>query len=244
MSAITRGFVAALLLAGAVAGVVAYPRILAGSGSAQTPSFVVPSLSSQPAIVRAQPLPVKPAFRAAAAPIVLAPVVLSRPLVVAPKLKQIVIQRVAPPARIAPKPARAPTQAPASTKPQVPVTTTTSAPPATPPAQARVPAVVTTPTPPASPATSVSVKDNGKGRDHSHGHGKNDRIEATTTTTQPTVTAPLGSGDGPSAQQAPPGTDSGDGGAVGHLAAPQPQAAPSDNGHGPPPWAHGHDKGH
>ncbi|MDE3190877.1 MAG: hypothetical protein KGL94_08675, partial [Acidobacteriota bacterium] len=59
MSAITRGVVAAVLLAGAVAGAAVFPRIFAGPGTAQTPSsaFVLPREMSGPVIVRAQPLP-------------------------------------------------------------------------------------------------------------------------------------------------------------------------------------------
>ncbi|MGH3000672.1 MAG: hypothetical protein ACRDNM_15345, partial [Gaiellaceae bacterium] len=110
MSAITRGVVAAVLLAGAVAGAVAFPRILAGPGGGQTPSFALPATASQPAIVRAQPLPAPgPTFRVSIAPVL--PVVHAAHIVqVAPERpKPIVIRRVTPPAPASPKPAPAPT---------------------------------------------------------------------------------------------------------------------------------------
>ncbi|HKT45375.1 MAG TPA: hypothetical protein VJQ85_11285, partial [Gaiellaceae bacterium] len=113
MSAITRGVVAAVLLASAVAGAVAFPRILAGPGEVQTPSFAALPGTSQPAIVRAQPLPPPaptPGLRLPVAPVVhVAPVA----HVVTAKPKPIVVRRVTPPAPVArPKPAPAPTTQP------------------------------------------------------------------------------------------------------------------------------------
>ena len=108
MSAITRGVVAAVLLAGAVAGASAFPRLLAGPGGGQTPTFAVPRAASQPAIVRAPAVPalhvtpvVAPLTAVAAAPVVLR----RPPTVVAlrPKPPAIVIN----PATLPPAPAPA-----------------------------------------------------------------------------------------------------------------------------------------
>jgi hypothetical protein len=285
MSAITRGIVAALLLAGAVVGAVAIPRFVAGPGSAQTPSFAVAPNDSQPAIIRAQPAPVQslPTVRLAAAPVAgIASIVVQPAQVTAlpQAVRPIVIHRVPPPARVAPKPAPAtpPAQAPEPTPapepaPAAPVPTPSAPTAATPPppkkeqaapSPAPAPAPAPTPSTPA-PAPSPKEHGHGKGKGKDNGHGKHDDGASTppivatdnqTVTTdatdaqptdtaaqQPDQTAPLGSGDGSSAQ-APTGTAGGDGGAVGHLEAPDAQAAPPDHGHGPPPWANGHGKGH
>jgi len=99
MSAITRGVLVGLLLAGAVAGAAAFPHFLAGPESTQTPSFAVLPGASRPAIVRAAGLP--PAHVAVAPP----PVVLHRapvPRPVVPAPAPIVVHHVPKAVHVAP----------------------------------------------------------------------------------------------------------------------------------------------
>jgi hypothetical protein len=209
-----------VLLAGAVAGAAAFPRFLAGPDSGQTPPFALLPGGTAPAIVRAAPLPVRPS-----APLELVPVRIARVSITpaaqpvakpTPKSRPVVVHHVAPPA---PRPAPEPAPAPA-------------------PAVARTPAVVvevapaTVPTPAPAPVASMAPPvtaaappphDKGKGKDKGKSLGSDDH--------------------GPPAQ-APPGTDNGDSGGVQPVEATDTQAAPSDHGHGPPPWSHGGGKGH
>lgn len=202
MSGITRGVVVGLLLAGAVAGAAAFPRLFAGPGNDQTPGFALVPAAAQPAIVQAPALPLPrlrlslPTKHVAVAPVVqrAAPVHIAS--------KPIVIHHIVPPAPVVTTPAKAPAPAPK-------------------PVETPIPAAAPVPAPPAR------------------------SVAANPVPTTPAAPPPLGSDHyGPPAQQAPPGTDSNDGGGVRHLEAPDPGAAPQDHGHGPPPWAHGGGKGH
>jgi hypothetical protein len=214
MSAITRGIVGAVLLAGAVAGAVAFPHLFAGPGGGQTAQIVPLPPATQPAIVHAAtaPEPVQIPVQVVVTPAVIAHVSvvpIARPA--AAKLKPIVIHPIAPSPRVAPEPAPAPV-APAVAR--TPAAVTEIAPPA--PAQA-APAPA-----PAAPPAAPQPKDHGKGK--GHGLGSND--------------------NGQPAQQAPPGTGGDNTGAVQPVEAADAEAAPPDHGHGPPPWSHGGGKGH
>ena len=211
MSAITRGVVAAVLLAGAVAGAAAFPRFLAGPEGSQTPALAMLPGGAAPAIIRAAPLPVQ----RRSAPLELVPVRIARvsiaPLapVTKPKPKPqpqpIVVQRVAPPA--ARTPAAVTEIAPVAAAPT--------------PTPAPAPAPAAPAAPPAAPVAPLA-HDKGKGKDKSQSLGSDDH--------------------GPPAQ-APPGTDNGDSGGIQPVEATDAEAAPSDHGHGPPPWADGGQKG-
>jgi len=228
MIAITRGVVAAVLLAGAVAGAAAFPRFFAGPGGGETPSFALPGAAAQPAIVRAPALPAP--HVAPTVPIVVTPLVLHPAQAVAPlrpKPRPIVIRRVTPPAPAKPAaPAPTPTRAPASA-------TASSAPVviAAPAAPVMRPAPITPPAP--------DTNGNGKAKGH---HKQPDRVAADVPA-QPVATAPLGSDHGPPAQ-APPRPDRGDGGPVRPVETPDTAAAPPGHGHGPSPWTHGGGQGH
>jgi hypothetical protein len=250
MSRITRG-VAVILLAGAVAAAGAFPRFLAGPGGTQTPALAPLPAETLPTLVRAAPL-------------------LSPPAAVLPRLfhavptfhvasqqavqavaKPAAVERIAPPAAPAPAPTPAPAPAhaalPAQHRPAPAPSVTVIAAPAV-----RVPASVS-PTPPA-PAPALGTNghgDNGLGHGKGNGKGKSSApVESSTGQPQQPPASPgdqsqpqLGSSDG-STQQAPPGSDRSGGGDGGHLEASDPGTASSDHGHGPPPWANGHHKGH
>src|SRR5581483_7753383 len=218
-----RGVVAVLLLAGAVAGASAFPRLLAGPGGGQTPTFAVPRAASQPAIVHAPaapPLHVAPVVQTVRTAIVVAPL-MRRP---APAIAVIrTTPRSIVPHPVALQPAPAPAPAPAA-----------------------APVVVAAPAPPPPQVVPAdTTKGNGKAKGHDK---KGDRViaiapAAPAPTDQPSAPAPLGSQDGPSAQ-APPRPDSGDRRPVRPVEAPVAAAASPGDGHGPPPWAHGGGKGH
>ena len=153
MSAITRGVVAVLMLAAAVAGASAFPRLLAGPGGGQTPTFAVPRAASQPAIVNAPavlPLHIASVVEPVGSAIAGAPLVRrSAPTVAAleTKPRSIVIHPVA----LQPAPAPTPTPAPAA-----------------------APVVVAAPAPP-QVAPADTTKGNGKAKGH---HKKGDRVIA------------------------------------------------------------------
>ena len=156
MIGITRGVVVVLLLAGAVAGAAAFPRLFAGPGNGQTPSFALVPAAAQPAIVQAPALPLPrvrlspPAERVVVAAAVHRPTPAPARVHVAPKA--IVIRRIVPPAPVTPA---SETPAPVTPAP-VPSPSKTPIPaaaPAPPPARsiaaASAPAVVpATPAPP------------------------------------------------------------------------------------------------
>ena len=221
MSAITRGVVAAVLLACAVAGAAAFPRFLAEPGGDQTTQVAPLPAGTEPAIVYAPTLP-EP---------VLVPAAVARAFGarIAPlpgNLRPVVIHRVAPPPRVAPEPAPAPPPAPAP----APAVVQVSAPAVIPVAAAPAPATPAAATP--APVQRSPSHDNGNGKDHAKKQG---RVVA--------AFQPLPStNDGPPAQ-IPSGTGSGDGGAVRPVETPDAQTAPADHGHGAPPWANGGGKG-
>src|SRR5581483_6136718 len=217
MSAITRGVVAGLLLAGAVAGAAAFPQLFAAPGSVQTPRFALVPGASRPAIVQARALPVRRLRpRPVVAPVAAAPIVhraapaAQAPARVAPKPqpKPSVAHRVARPTPAVPAPAPAPAPAPPSTP-------APSAPAPSGPAAASAPPPPVRTIADAQPTTAPPVDQHGHGQ-HQHG---------ATAATPAVTTAPLGSGHGSSAQQAPPGTAGDDGGDLRHLEAPDPGAA-------------------
>ena len=219
MSAITRGVVAAVLLAGAVAGAAAFPHFLAGPGGHQTALVAPLPGGTEPSIVHAPTLP-EPAH---VVPLpVIVPAAVARVSVVRiaplhPRLKPVVIHQIAPPPRVAPEP----TPAPAVVQ-------------ATAPAVIPVAAAPAPPTPAAAPVQPAPSHDNGNGKDHAK---KQDRLVAA-------VQQLPSTNDGTPAQQTPAGTGSGDSGAVRPVETTDAQTAPSDHGHGPPPWANGGGKGH
>src|SRR5581483_8785925 len=137
MSTITRGVLAGLLLAGAVAGAAAFPRFLAGPAATQTPSsFSVLPAASPPAIVRAHTLPPPPPrrHRLVVAPVALGGLRATAPAPAsaapAPAPARIVVHPIPKPVHVAPKP----------------VTTITASPPPR-------PTPVQPPTPASPPAT-------------------------------------------------------------------------------------------
>jgi len=231
MRAITRGVVATVLLAGAVAGAAAFPHFLAGPGGSQTARVAPLPGGTQPAIVHAATLPrhvIVPASVARAFAVRIAPLP-SNP-------KPIVIHPIAPPPRVAPEPSPAPT-APASTP--APAVVQVSAPVVIPVAipVAVAPAV---PTPAAAaPVQPSPSHDNGNGNGNGNGKDHAKKQERVVAAVQPLPST----NNGAPAQQIPPGTASGDSGAVRPVETPDAQAAPSDHGHGPPPWANGGGKG-
>ena len=216
MSAITRGVIAAVLLAGAVAGAAAFPRFLAGPDGGQTPPLAMLPGVTAPAIVRAAPLPVQ----RPSAPLELVPVRIARVFISpvgrsAPKPTPVIVHRAPPPVQpqIAPEPTRAPiTPAPARAPAVVEVA----------PVQVPAPAPAAPASPPTAPGAPLP-RGKGNGKDKGQSLGSDDH--------------------GPS-QQASPGTDNADSGGVQPVEATNAQAAPSDHGNGPPPWSHGGQKGH
>jgi len=159
------------MLAGAVAGASAFPRLLAGPGGGQTPTFAVPRAASQPAIVQApavDPLHVAPVVQPVESAIAVAPLVRRPAPTVAAlqtKPRSIVIHPVA----LQPAPAPTPTPAPAA-----------------------APVVVAAPAPP-QVAPADTTKGNGKAKGHDK---KGDRViavapAAPAPTDQPSATAPL-----------------------------------------------------
>lgn len=243
MSTITRGVIAGVLLAGAVAGAAAFPRFLAGPAATQTPSFSVLPAASPPAIVRAPAL-LAPAPKRHRLAVVAAAVVPVRSLPpAAPAPTPIVVHPVPKPVRVEPKPAptKPPTPPPVTIHPPAP-----APPPAAPaPAQAvaaqssaqpvRLAASAAPPPPPpaaptpAAPATSVPSYNEQQDGDGHHGGSCN---------------GGLGSGDHGAAPQAPSSPVGYGSGPVGRVEAPYTQAATSDHGHGPASWAYGGGKGH
>ena len=228
MRAITRGVVAAVLLAGAVAGAAAFPHFLAGPGGSQTARVAPLPGGTQPAIVHAATLPrpvIVPAAVARAFEVRIAP------LPANVKQKPIVIHRIAPPPRVTPEPAPAPTPAPASAPAPAVVQVSASA-------VIPVAAAPAAPTPAAAaPVQPSPSHDNGNGNGNGKDHAK--KQERVVAAVQPLPST----NNGAPAQQTPPGTTSGDGGAVRPVETPDAQTAPSDHGHGPPPWANGGGKG-
>src|SRR5690349_4394653 len=110
MSAITRGVVATVLLAGAVAGAAAFPHFLAGPGGRQTALVAPLPGGTEPSIVHAPTLP-QPAQVVPLPAIVSAAVARVSVVRIAPppsRLEPIVIHRIAPLPRVAPEPAPAP----------------------------------------------------------------------------------------------------------------------------------------
>jgi hypothetical protein len=225
MSAITRGVVAAVLLAGAVAGAAAFPHFLAGPDGGQTAQVALLPEGNQPVIVHAATLPrpvIVPATVARAFAVRIAPLPANL------KPKPVVIHRIAPPSRVAPEPAPAPAPAPASAPAPAVVQVTASA-------VIPVAAAAAAPTPIAAPVQPSPSHDNGNGNGKDHAK-KQERVVA--------AVQPLPStSNGAPAQQTPSGTASSDSGAVRPVETPDAQAAPPDHGHGPPPWANGGGKG-
>jgi hypothetical protein len=233
MSAITRGVVGAVLLAGAVAGAAAFPHLLAGPGGGETVPVAPLPAAAQPAIVHAATaterghIPVRavvtPAViaRVSVVPIARPAAAKLKPIVIHP----IVIHRVAPAPRIAPEPAPAPASVTASA-PAPPPTSTPAAIPA---------AAVAPPNTPA-PAPAQPAQSHGEGK--AKGRLKKEERQVAAVEQLPSTN------DGPPTQQAPPGTGGDNTGPVQPVEAPDAQAAPPDHGHGPPPWSHGGGKGH
>jgi hypothetical protein len=170
MSGITKGVVAAVLLAGAVAGAAAFPRFLAGPGDNQTPAIAVPQGVATPAIVRARPLPVPhAAIKVPSSPIVRVhtdTAVAARAHVLG-RSNPVVVPHVA-----APKPTTSPPAQPST--PITPAPSPSAAPAATP-----APTVVATPT--------VAI---GKGVVVTH-HSSTPFVPATSSTATTAPSAPV-----------------------------------------------------
>jgi len=242
MSTITRGAVAGLLLAGAVAGAAAFPRFLAGPAGTETPSLAVVPAASPPAIVRAHALPAPPATRRRL-PVALVQV---RALPHAPAAQPpVVVHPVAKPVQIAAKPAPAPSSTPPP--PPAPIRAPSPAPPPASTAQAQTVAAPSPPepvrltasaAPPTAPAPAPPPSPAQPSSQQSQSDGGGDGNPANP------CQGGLGSNDHGARQQAPSGTVGYGSAPVGRVEAPHPYTAPSDHGHGAPPWAHGGGEGH